>query len=120
MQLCTIKELVSALISSEDDDCIDIVEELIVSAGKYIELICEIEGATLVGKYTKEFNENRKYIKELKDKTKILREEFKANLKIINRLCNKDSIPYLYQGNIDEDKQLKVIAMNLISNLSAV
>ncbi|GAA0179801.1 hypothetical protein SH2C18_26110 [Clostridium sediminicola] len=120
MQLCTIKELVSALISSEDDDCIDIVEELIVSAGKYIELICEMEGATLVGRYTKEFSENREYIKKLNERTIILREEFKANLKIINRLCNKDSIPHLYEGNINEEKELKVIAMDLIRNLSAV
>lgn len=120
MQLSNIKELINMLAISEDNDCIDIVEELILSAGKYIELTCEIESARLVGKYTKEFDENRKYIKEIKGKTATLKEEFKDNLKIINRLCNKDSIPNFYEGNIEEDAELKAIAINLFSNLNAV
>jgi hypothetical protein len=120
MGLCCIKEFINILMSSEDREYIDVVEELIVSAGKFVELNCELEGARLVGKYTKDYEENSKCIKELNSKNTILKEEFKNNLKIIERLCSKKTLPDLFQGNIEEESELKNIAMKLISNLSEV
>ncbi|SHH12034.1 DUF3232 domain-containing protein [Clostridium grantii] len=120
MDLYCIKEFINILMSSEEKEYIDVVEELIVSAGKFIELTCELEGARLVGKYTKDYEENSKFIKELNSKNVVLREEFKNNLKIIERLCSKETLPDLFQGNIEEETELKNIAMNLINNLSAV
>ncbi|MBU5483582.1 DUF3232 domain-containing protein [Clostridium sp. MSJ-11] len=98
-----IREVADKISNSEDLDCIEVLEDLILSAGEFVKKVNTLEGGIIVSKYYKDGEEFREYMAEL-DKEKFLaHNELIANVKIVNRLCKKYNIPIVYIGD-EEDR----------------
>lgn len=99
-----IREVADRISNSEDLDCVEVIEDLIFSAGEYIKKVNAFEGALIVAKYYKDGEEYGRYINSLNKEKVLALNELVANIKITNRLCRKYSIALVYLGD-EEDRE---------------
>ena len=99
-----IREVADKISNSEDLDCVEVVEDLISSAGEYIKKVNEFEGSLIVAKYYKNGEAYSDYISDLNKEKILAHNELIANIKITNRLCRKYNIAPVYLGD-EEDRE---------------
>ncbi|WP_315116954.1 DUF3232 domain-containing protein [uncultured Clostridium sp.] len=99
-----IREVADKISNSEDLDCIEVLEDLISSAGEFVKKVNTLEGGSIVSKYYKDGDEFREYMTDLDKERFLAHNELIANIKIVNRLCKKYNIPVIYIGN-EEDRR---------------
>ena len=102
---------------TEDSYCLDIMEDLINTASDYVKRVNILEIGLMVGKYNKEGNEYRDYISQLDKQRSATHNVLISNVKIINKLCSKNNLPLIFDGNEDERVEVAEFAQKLANEL---
>lgn len=112
-----INEFIRVISKTEDCQCLDMMEELIDSAGDYLRRVNVLEIGIMVGKYSKEDNEYREYIEKLDKQRSNAHDNLISNVKIINRLCRINNLPPMYQGNEEDRVEVAEFAQKVVDEL---
>lgn len=112
-----INEFIRIISESDDADCLDLMEELISSASDYIGRVNALEIGLMVGKYTKEGAEYREYVEKLDRQRSNAHNVLISNVKTINRLCRKNNLPLIFQGNEEERIEIAEFAQKVVDEL---
>ncbi|NMM64692.1 DUF3232 domain-containing protein [Clostridium sp. P21] len=112
-----INEFIHVVSKSEDCECLDMMEELVDSASDYLRRVNVLEIGIMVGKYNKEGTEYREYIKKLDKQRSNAHNNLISNVKIINRLCRKNDLVPIYQGNEDDRIEVAEFAQKVVDEL---
>jgi hypothetical protein len=112
-----INEFIRVISGTEDSDCLDIMEELINTASDYVRRVNVLEIGLMVGKYNKEGNEYREYIEKLDKQRSATHNILISNVKIINRLCRKNNLAVIYDGNEEERIEVAEFAQKVVEEL---
>jgi len=110
-------EFVMIISKTEDSYCLDIMEDLINTASDYVKRVNILEIGLMVGKYNKEGNEYRDYISQLDKQRSATHNVLISNVKIINKLCSKNNLPLIFDGNEDERVEVAEFAQKLANEL---
>lgn len=90
----------------QDNDLLDVIEDLIQSAVEYIRKVTYLESALIVSAKNKSGVEYRDYIQKLDENRSISHNALISNVKVVNRICKKYSLPLIYEG--DENDRVKI------------
>jgi carboxylesterase type B len=112
-----INEFIKVISETEDSECLDMMEDLIESASDYVRRVNVLEIGLMVGKYNKEGAEYREYIEKLDKQRNNAHNALIANVKIINRLCRKNNLSLIYQGNEEERVEIAEFAQQVVEEL---
>jgi carboxylesterase type B len=112
-----INEFIKVISETEDSECLDMMEDLIESASDYVRRVNVLEIGLMVGKYNKEGAEYREYIERLDKQRSNAHNDLISNVKIINRLCRKNDLPLIYQGNEEERVEVAEFAQQVVEEL---
>jgi carboxylesterase type B len=112
-----INEFIKVISKTEDSECLDMMEELIESASDYIRRVNVLEIGVMVGKYNKEGDEYREYIKKLDKQRSNAHNSLISNVKIINRLCRNNNLSMIYQGNEEDRIEVAEFAQKVVDEL---
>jgi carboxylesterase type B len=112
-----INEFIRTIAQSNDIECLDLMEDLISSASDYVRRVNVLEIGLMVGKYNKEGAEYREYIEKLDKQRSEVHNALITNVKIINRLCRKNNLPLIYQGNEEERVEIAEFAQQVVDEL---
>ncbi len=112
-----INEFIKVISETEDSECLDMMEELIESASDYIRRVNVLEIGVMVGKYNKEGDEYREYIKKFDKQRSNAHNSLISNVKIINRLCRNNNLPLIYQGNEEDRIEVAEFAKKVVDEL---
>ncbi|WP_411682902.1 DUF3232 domain-containing protein [Clostridium thailandense] len=112
-----INEFIKVISETEDSECLDIMEDLIESASDYVRRVNVLEIGLMVGRYNKEGSEYREYIEKLDKQRSNAHNALISNVKIINRLCRKNNLQPIYQGNEEERIEVAEFAQKVVEEL---
>jgi Mg2+ and Co2+ transporter CorA len=112
-----INEFIKVISKTPDSDFLDIIEDLVQSAGNYVMRVADLEAAIVVAKETKEASEYREYIESLDKKRSSAHNVLIANTKAVNRMCKKYNVPLLFEGNEEARIEIVNFAQQLIDEL---
>lgn len=112
-----INEFIRVISESDDRECLDLMEDLISSASDYVRRVNVLEIGLMVGKYNKEGSEYREYIEKLDKLRSNAHNSVITNVKIINRLCRKNDLPMIYQGNEEDRIEVAEFAQQVVEEL---
>jgi 26S proteasome regulatory complex component len=112
-----INEFIRIISESDDRECLDLMEDLISSASDYVRRVNVLEIGLMVGKYNKEGAEYRDYIEKLDKLRSNAHNSVITNVKIINRLCRKNDLPMIYQGNEEDRIEVAEFAQKVVEEL---
>lgn len=96
-------------------DVDELVEELICSAGEYINSIISLEAGIVCGRLTKAAEEYRGHLAELREKKNKCHNSFVSNIKIINRFLKNFNFPILFDGDDENKPEVEKFALELVS-----
>ncbi|GAA0731052.1 hypothetical protein GCM10008905_33050 [Clostridium malenominatum] len=114
-----IREIADRISNSEDLDCVEVIEDLIFSAGEYIKKVNAFEGGLIVAKYYTDGEEYSSYINSLNKEKVLALNELVANIKITNRLCKKYNIALVYIGDEEDREGASEFGMELCKEIFA-
>ena len=114
-----LKEDISKFVqeSSQDNDCIESVLDLLEACQEYVSRVTTIELASIIKRYNMEGNEYRKYIYDLNNSKNKAYNAVVANIKIINRLCQIKDVEVPISCNLEDSKEVEGLAIKLIEEL---
>lgn len=112
-----INEFIKVISETEDSECLDIMEDLIESASGYVRRVNVLEIGLMVGRYNKEGSEYREYIEKLDKQRSNAHNALISNVKIINRLCRKNNLQLIYQGNEEDRIEVAEFAQKVVEEL---
>ena len=112
-----INEFIKVISETEGSECLHMMEDLIESASDYVRRVNVLEIGLMVGKYNKEGAEYREYIEKLDKQRSNAHNALINNVKIINRLCRKNNLQPIYQGNEEERVEIAEFAQQVVEEL---
>lgn len=112
-----INVFIKVISQTSDSDFLNIVEDLVQSAGNYIMSVANLEAAIVVSKETKEASEYREYIESIDHKRSSAHNVLIANTKAVNRMCKKYNVPLIFQGNEAVRAEVAEFAHQLVDEL---
>lgn len=112
-----INEFIKVISTTEDSECLDMMEELIGSASDYVRRVNVLEIGLMVGRYNKDDNEYKEYIEKLNKQRSNAYNALILNVKVINRLCRTNDLPLIYEGNEEDNIEVSEFAKNVVDEL---
>lgn len=109
-----INQLIRVISETPDSECVDLMEELVLSASNYIRKVNVLEIGIMVGRYDKGGDEYKKYIEKLDKQRSSAHNTLKVNVKIINRLCRNNNLPVIYEGNEEDGEAIEEFAKDVV------
>lgn len=112
-----INEFIRTIAESNDIECLDLIEDLIYSAGDYVRKVNALEIGRMVGKYNKEGSEYGEHIEKLDKQRSEAHNALITNVKIINRLCRNNNLAPIYNGNEEDRIEIAEFAQQVVDEL---
>ena len=112
-----INGFIRVISGTEDSDCFKIMEELINIASGYISRVNVLEIGLSMGRYDKESTEYTKYMEKFDKMKNDAHNILISNIKVINRLCKKNNLPLIYEGNEERKIEVSEFAQKVVDEL---
>lgn len=101
-----IELFLEVIAKSQDNDCVDLIEDLLSSSCEYMKRVVVLESVITVGRYNKEGSEYREAVQRLDSSRSEAHNSLIANTKAVNNLCRRYDIPIVFEGN--EEKRIEI------------
>lgn len=110
------KERVQELLKRVEKQDAELVEQALESCNRYINSIVNMENAIGVARFRMEAAEYREYIQQLDRSRKINHNATIVNVKILNRLCDLYGVKPVYEGDLDNRKEVAAFAFRVVQD----
>lgn len=110
------KPRVERLINRAEKEDIELVEQALESCNRYVRSVVNMENAIGVARFRMEASEYRAYIQQLDYSRKINHNATIVNVKLLNRLCDLYGVEPVYEGDVDNRKEVAAFAFRVVQD----
>lgn len=103
---------------TEIEEVDELLEDLIISAGEYVNSVISLEAGIVCRRVKKASDEYREYILQLHGKKDQCHQSFVRNLKVINRFFKNFNFPLLFDGDDENKLEVEKFALKLVSEFA--
>lgn len=101
----------------DDEDALDIIKAVIENAVAYVEKVTVLEGILLTARYISSMDDYRSKVESADSDRSLAHNALINKITILNRLCEQNDLPKLYEGDLGIRRDIGEFAGELVNEL---